>query len=96
MLLEAISVTLCTAATGYVVMKLFCPWLLGEMLYFLMFIPALKNYKKLEKNNITLAGVFEARAADIPDNIFIIFEGTKYTYKVTFCYVKGFNLALIY
>ena len=82
MLLETISVTLCTAAAGYVAIKLFCPWLLGDLNYLAKFIPALIKYVKLEKNNTTLADVFEARAAAKPDNIFILYEGRKYTYKV--------------
>ena len=69
------------AGVGYLGLKLFFPWVLKDLQYIRIVLPNLIRLQKLCDNNCYIVDIFEQKAMEQPDKVFVIFEDRTYTYK---------------
>ena len=66
---------------GYVGLKMFCPWIFKDIKYLKTILPLVKKLIKMSEDGYFVPDVFEDRAKEQPDKVFVIFEDKTYTYK---------------
>lgn len=71
-----------TVGIVMVVIKRYYPWLIIDLRYLAKVIPHRVAFERLNRMGHFIPEVFEKRAAETPDKVFIIYEGQKLTYKV--------------